>query len=114
MHSDILEKIINNLRTNPRDLHTVPSGNREPLWFYAESDGKVIRVYKAKNHVPSSKIEDIGRVIDMGASENMDIQCEKLYDLYKKKIAGKSVNDDAKQLTFAWSYWQALFDQCVE
>jgi hypothetical protein len=41
------QMIINDLKINPRDLHTVPKTNVEPRWFYAYTDGDNI-CYKCK------------------------------------------------------------------
>lgn len=50
------KKIITNLCNAPIEIHTIPSNNKEPLWFETYSDGTYVYVQNAKKHKPSTNI----------------------------------------------------------
>lgn len=53
---ELWKKIIGELTSNPDDFKTVPRINREPVWFYAETDGENIYVDKARHEILSCRI----------------------------------------------------------
>lgn len=49
-------KIINSLLRTPSDFRTVPKIKREPLYFYADTDGVCIYIDNAHNGRPTCRI----------------------------------------------------------
>lgn len=97
--------IINDLRSNPRDLHTIPRSNKQPLWFYAYSDGTYIYVSNAKDHSPSSRIA-VPRKLWFA-------EYERIYPIYLRREKGESVSREALAVTNNQVYWYAIFRFCL-
>jgi hypothetical protein len=102
MDADIWQKIVNDLRNNPRDLITRPMTNRSGVWFYAEVIGKEISIGRARNHAYelSSKLSSdyfIGRE-----------EFERVYPIYLRRKAGEKVAKEAANATFKQVYIYAI------
>lgn len=95
------EKMLQDLKNNPRDIQTVPL-NRSGIWFYAESDGNKIIISKSKSHTPSIQVKD-NRILNSS-------QYDKMLKLYLRRKNGESVSSEATQSTFNQVYWYGLFN----
>lgn len=82
--------IINDLKNNPRDLHSVPKTSAKLKWFYAYTDGDKIYVTNAKEHTPSLTIS-ITRKLDF-------TNFAKIYPIHLRREKGESVSQEAQQL----------------
>lgn len=100
------QMIINDLKINPRDLHTVPKTNVEPRWFYAYTDGDNIYVTNAKEHKPSSKIST-PRKLKFSTFE-------KIYPIHLRREKGESVSQEATSITVNQVYWYSIITFCLE
>lgn len=99
-------KIINNLKNNPRDLHTVPKTKKQPLWFYAYTNGEKIYVTNAKENTPSSKISSV-RTLDFDSFE-------KIYPIHLRREEGENVSQEATATTRNQVYWYSIISFCLE
>lgn len=100
------QKIINDLKNNPRDLHTVPKTNKKHLWFYAYTDGEKIYVTNAKENTPSSKISST-RTLDFASFE-------KIYPIHLRREKGESVSQEATATTRNQVYWYSIITFCFQ
>lgn len=98
-------KIIEDLSCNPRDLHTVPKINKNPLWFYAYTGGNYIYIDNAKEHTPSSKISTT-RKLSFG-------EFERIYPIYLRREQGESVSQEATSATVNQAYWFSISKFCL-
>lgn len=55
---EIWEKIIEILSVEPRDIVTVPSNKRQPLWFKAYIEKDNVYVENSDNYSPSTKMSN--------------------------------------------------------
>ena len=55
--------IIGSLTNNPTDISTVPSTNREPLWFNAFIENRELYVRSSQNNQPSCRITGNRRIM---------------------------------------------------
>ena len=100
------QNIINDLKNNPRDLHTVPKTNKKHLWFYAYTDGKKIYVTNAKENTPSSKISST-RTLDFAGFEE-------IYPVHLRREKGESVSQEATATTRNQVYWYSIITFCLQ
>lgn len=98
-------KIIQDLKDNPRDLHTVPKNSAKPKWFYAYTDGDKIYVENAKEHTPSSSIS-LRRALDF-------TNFEKIYPIHLRREKGESVSKEATKATVNQVYWFSIITFCL-
>lgn len=99
-------KIINDLRSNPRDLQTLPTNNSRKLWFFVYTDGEKIYVEQSKDNFPSSKISS-RRVLDYATFE-------KMHPIYLRRKKGESVSSEASKISMNQSYWYPVMKSCLE
>lgn len=99
-------KIIQDLKDNPRDLHTVPKNNANPKWFYAYTDGDKIYVENAKEHTPSSSIS-LRRALDF-------TNFEKIYPIHLRRENGEQVSQEATKTTVNQVYWYSVITFCLQ
>lgn len=99
-------KIIQDLKDNPRDLHTVPKTSAKPKWFYAYTDGDKIYVENAKEHNPSSSIS-LRRALDF-------TNFEKIYPIHLRREKGESVSQEATKATVNQVYWYSIITFCLQ
>ena len=104
MNDDWL-KIINDLRSDPRDLHTTPKTNKKPLWFFACTDGTFIYVSNAKNHSPSTNISVTRK---LGYAE-----FERIFPIHLRRERGESISIEAALATKNQVYWYSIFNFCL-
>lgn len=97
--------IINDLKNNPRDLHTVPKTSAKPKWFYAYTDAEKIYVINAKEHTPSSTIS-MTRKLDF-------TDFEKRYSIHLPREKGESVSQEATATTVNQVYWYSIITFCL-
>lgn len=98
-------KIIEDLRSNPRDLHTLPKTNKNPLWFYTYTDGNYIYIDNAKEHTPSSKIS-LTRKLSFP-------EFERIYPIHLRREQGESVSQEATEATVNQVYWFSIIKFCL-
>ena len=93
--------IVCSFQNNPRDVHTVPTTNREPRWFYTYVDDGVVYVSNAREHENSSEISKPRRI----EPNQFDV----MLDLYQKRCAGEAVSQLAASVTVCQVYWYGIF-----
>lgn len=98
--------IINDLKNNPRDLHTVPKTNVKPKWFYTYTDGDKIHVTNAKEHTPSSTISTTRKLDFTGF--------KKIYPIHLRREKGESVSQEATAATVNQVYWYSIITFCLK
>jgi hypothetical protein len=103
MDNNIWEKIINDLKNNPRDLQTIPINNRIGKWFYAEIKGEVITLKKSQNKKPSSKFINNHYL----KKEDFDL----IYPIYIRRKAGEKVSNESK-ISFNRVYIYSILYNC--
>lgn len=54
----IWDQIISQLKVTPTEVVTVPSNNREPLWFNAYIENEDVYVQNSINYKPSTKMSE--------------------------------------------------------
>ena len=86
---------------NPRDVHTVPTTGKEPVWFYVSTDRGTMFVESARTRTPSSRIA--GRRM---LNEN---EFEAILSVYQKRKRGISVSREASDITQNQVYWYGIF-----
>lgn len=96
--------IINHLKINTSDLHTVPKSHRVPLWFFADTDGTYIYVSSAKSHTPSSQIAGIRKLTY--------VEFKRIYPIYLRREQGEPVSTKATKVTVNQVYWYGIFAFC--
>lgn len=102
----IWDKIISEVKEQPRDFHTVPKTNKNPLWFHATSDGTYIYITDAKNHDNSSRIT--------GARSLSYVEFLRIYPLYLKRCRGEAVSIEAAKATKNQVYWYGIFNEIIK
>ena len=102
---ELLNKIIMDLKNNPRDLKTQPL-NREGIWFYAYVHSNNIYVDTARSNTPSSKMRKPQKL-------NLN-EFEVIYPIYLRRISGEKVSCEALEATRNQVYWFSLFKNCLE
>lgn len=101
---ELWKRIIGELTSNPDDFKTVPRINREPVWFYAETDGESIYVDKAHQKRPSCQIALKRRI------KYSDF--ETVYRYFQRWNVGEvGVRDEVRQLSRNTAYIFALISQ---
>lgn len=97
------QKVVTELEVAPGDYMTVPRIRRDPLWFYAETDGSYIFITSARQKMPSSRIA-IKRKITM-------VDFEVVHSYYSRWSKGEpGVRDEVRQLSRNTAYIFALID----
>lgn len=93
--------IVRDFQNNPRDIHTVPTTNTDPRWFYTYVDDGVVYVAHAREHENSSKLSKPRRIEPK--------QFEAMLDLYQRRCAGEAVSQIAINITACQVYWYGIF-----
>jgi hypothetical protein len=104
--NNIWETIINDIKSNPRDLCSIPQGKRTPIWFYVYTDGLDIIVMPGKEHIPASRIKEPRYISE---KELLD-----LYPIYLRRKMGENVSTDAQQISLNSTYIYSLIKFCYE
>ena len=99
--NELWNKIIYELRTNPRDIKTIPL-NRKGKWFYAYSDGNSIFVTYSRQNKPSCNISIIRKL--------KNDEFESMINLYKRRCRGEQVSYEATNTTVNQVYWYGIFN----
>lgn len=100
------KKLLANIKASPRDFHTHPKrSSKEPLWFYAETDGNVIYITNAKNHSPSCSISQERRL-------NFE-EFKRIYPIYLKRESGARISQEATSASYNQVYWFSLLYDCL-
>lgn len=102
MDNAIWTKIIEDLKTNPRDLQTIPIINRNGRWFYARADGNIIIIERAKNH--TSKITGTYLI----NKTDFDV----LYPIYLRRKKGEPVSKEATEASRNQVYIYSILHNC--
>lgn len=95
------QKIITELSTTPGDFKTVPRIKRDPVWFYAETNGDNIYVDNARQKRPSSRLA-MPRKITFTDFETVN----SYYSIWSAGEVG--VRDEVRQLSRNTAYIFAL------
>ncbi len=98
--------IIKELKSNPRDLHTLPTNNSQARWFFAYTDGDRIFIEQAKSNYPSSKIST-RRILDYNGFK-------KIHPIYVRRKRGENVSSEASAITMNQSYWYPVIKECLK
>lgn len=88
---------------NPRDVHTVPITEKQPLWFYVYTDNGTMFVKSAKEHAPSSRIT--------GRRKLIEDEFEDILSIYWKRKCGLPVSKEATDTTKNQVYWYGVFSE---
>ena len=97
--------LILKLQGSPQEFPTTPMTNKAPVWFRVHTDGGVIYVSNARDHKPSSKIK--------GQRNLTYDEFERMYPIYLRRLAGKSVSAEAQQASYNQVYWYSLIKHCI-
>jgi len=100
------QKIITGLLQIPRDLKTVPKIKRDPLWFYASTDGSFIYVNNAVDKKPSCNLTASRKI----TYKDFEI----VYQYYSKWVSGEvGVRDEVRRRSRNTAYIFALISYYV-
>jgi len=97
------QKILQSFLAEPRDVHTVPTTTREPIWFNVFVEKGELYVESAHHHTDSSSISKRRRL-----NEKL---CQTMLSLYHRRIKGESVHLEATRLTMNQVYWYGIFNE---
>ena len=103
--NELWDLLISKLRDNPQEFPTTPRTNKTPVWFRAYSDGYAIYVSNARVHKPSSKIK--------GQRTLTYEEFLRMYPIYLRRQAGKSVSTEAAEASYNQVYWYSLIKYCI-
>lgn len=93
-------KIINDFKTNARDIHTVPMVKREPKWFFVFVEDGSLYIESAKSHNPKSNIKKT-------RMDEKKLDC--MLDLYHRRLKGEAVTNKAIKNSGTSVYWYGIF-----
>lgn len=99
--------IIAGLTVSPGDFSTVPQIKREPLWFYARTNGNYILIDKARQARPSCQISVPRKIIYSDFAI--------VYPYYNKWVLGETgVRSEVRQKSRNTAYIFALIKRfCI-
>jgi hypothetical protein len=99
----IWDKVISGLSDKPIEIQTIPSNNRQPLWFSAYLESGNIIVENARLHTPSirvSKLRKIGKDVFL-----------KVYPFYSRWANGeKHLRQEVREISWNTAYIFALIN----
>ena len=87
----------------PRDVHTVPTTNKTPIWFYVYVESGIIYVETARNHIPKSNLKHRIKI--------KTDEYEEMLELYHKRGHGTAVSKEATTISRCQSYWYGIFSE---
>ncbi len=94
------KSIIGKLDDTPREFHTVPKVQKQPVWFSATTNGEIIFIDGAVNNQPSS---------NLSATRRLDYKnFEKVYPIYLRRENGEPVSSEAVRITANSVYYYSL------
>lgn len=94
------QTIISKLDQTPREFHTVPIIQKQPVWFSATTDGETIFIDNATINRPSSNLKVTRRLYYK--------IFEKVYPLYLKREKGEPVSKEVTRITVDQVYYFSL------
>ena len=94
------QKLVENFRNNPRDVHTVPFVNKDFLWFHVFVINNHLYVEPAHDHSPKSSVKK---------TRLKEEQCNKILEIYHRRLRGEQVSTEAQQCTYSQVYWYGIF-----
>ena len=98
---DIKLLIINSYTQKPRDVVTIPIGNRIGKWFNVRVENDKLVISAAKEHANTCNFK-------MQRTLNLN-ECEKVFDLYLKLQKGIITRKQVRDQTVNGSYWLGIF-----
>lgn len=101
MEKNLWNTIISSYSQNPRDVITRPLGNRKGRWFYVNVEEGKLYVSVAQEHRFSSNLK-MRRTL-------VAAECQKMFDLYLKRVRGVPVSEEVLKTTKNASYWFGVF-----
>ena len=93
--------ILNEFSKNPRDVHTVPTQKREPVWFHVFCRNTNLYIESAHEKIPASEIAGV-RMINKDEYGDM-------LKLYHRRCNGEKVSQEAQDRTMNQVYWYGIF-----
>lgn len=99
------QSVLYSFKENPRDVHTVPTDKRKPLWFHVSVKNDYLIVNKAKDKQPSSQIKQERKLEQK--------EFAPMLDLYFKRQEGISVSSKATEITYHQVYWYGIFAEFI-
>ena len=94
------QKLVSAFATHPRDVHTVPTSKKTPLWYFVSVEKGKLCVEPGRDHFPKSRVKK--RVLQ-------EKECERVLELYKERKTGRSVGSEASENTYSQVYWYGIF-----
>lgn len=99
----IKNEILKSFTDNPRDVHTCPTRNSAPKWFFVDiRNGKIV-ISESKTHINSSKLKT-NRILNSN-------ELPEIFNLYLRRKHGESVSKEATALTVNQVYWYGIFSE---
>jgi hypothetical protein len=95
------QDLVSSFRTAPRDVHTVPTDGREPVWFYTYVQRGALYVESGRDHSPKSRISGRHRI--------NEAEYEVMLNLYHRRKRGEAVSREASEATLCQVYWYGIF-----
>jgi hypothetical protein len=95
------EDLVSSFRTAPRDVHTVPTDGREPVWFYTYVQRGALYVESGRDHSPKSRISGRHRI--------NEAEYQVMLNLYHRRKRGEAVSREASEATLCQVYWYGIF-----
>ena len=94
--------LLNEFKTNPRDVHTVPLGKRSYKWFYVYVDNGALYVESAKDKLPRCSLKK--RML-------YKKEFNEILSLYIKRKKSVPVSQEAMKCTQSQVYWYGIFNE---
>ena len=94
------DKIVKEFSSRPRDVHTVPTTAKKPVWFYVFVEKSTVYVEGGHNNTPKSNVKK--RPLKKEEYNSM-------LELYHKRQNGHSVSGEAHNSSHSQVYWYGIF-----
>ena len=96
------DKIIEEFKYHPRDIHTVPLHSKIYKWFYVFVENDNLCVEPAHHNSPKSSVKK--RVL-------LRNECNHILEIYHKRMIGEQISREAQECTRSQVYWYGIFSE---
>ena len=94
------DKIVQEFKFNPRDVHTAPIRSKAYKWYYVSVENGFLYVEPACHNIPKSSVQK--RKLNRA-------ECNEILEIYHKRMAGDQVSNKAQECTRSQVYWYGIF-----
>ena len=95
--------LVNEFRTNPREISTAPINGRAPKWFSVYELQYEVYVAPGRNHPNACRVSSDRRLKPSELPVMMEI--------YQRRKKGEPVSQEARDKSINQSYWFGIFKE---